>query len=83
MTPDEAIALVDKKAKGRTRYEDKHDFLDEVLVKEIKSLRKRVDELTEGLVQIIRSDDDNEDFDDPDDSDYFDDYNYNDDGDVY
>lgn len=43
MTTDEAIRIVDlKKLKGRTRYEGQEDFLDEVLVAEIKRLRNIV-----------------------------------------
>lgn len=57
MTPNEAMAIVDSKARGRTRYEDQHDFLDEVLVEEIRSLRKKVDELTEKLAQSSDLDD--------------------------
>jgi len=43
MTPQEAIAIVDSKAMGRTRWEGQEDFLDEVLVKEIKRLQKHLD----------------------------------------
>ncbi len=39
MNINEAIRIVDSKANGRTRYEGQEDFLDEVLVKEIKRLR--------------------------------------------
>ncbi len=45
MTPDEAIRIVDSKAQGRTRYEDRHDFLDEILVAEINRLREKATEL--------------------------------------
>ena len=40
MTPDEAIRIVESKAKGHTRYEGQEDFLDEVLVDEIKRLQE-------------------------------------------
>lgn len=63
MTADEAIAIVDEKAKGRTRYEDRHpllggsgtpnNFLDEVLVEEIKKLRQDYDELKETLSELL------------------------------
>ena len=39
MTPEEAVRIVESKSRGRTRYEGQRDFLDEVLVKEIKRLR--------------------------------------------
>ena len=45
MTPDEAIAIVDSKASGRTRYDGQEPFMDEVLVKEIRRLRAVVDKL--------------------------------------
>ena len=39
MTPDEAIRIVNEKSVGRTRYEGREPFLDEVLVGEIERLR--------------------------------------------
>ena len=42
MTADDAIKIVDIKASGRTRYHGQEPFLDEVLVEEIKSLRKKL-----------------------------------------
>lgn len=41
MTPNEAIAIVDKKAEGRTRFEGQPDFLVEVLVAEIRRLTEQ------------------------------------------
>lgn len=68
MTADEAIAIVDEKVRSRTRYEDQHplmkgsgipnDFLDEVLVKEIKKLRQDCDDLEEALSELLDEDDD-------------------------
>lgn len=40
MTADEAIAIVESKARGRTRYEGQEPFVDEVLVAEIRKLRE-------------------------------------------
>lgn len=42
MTPDEAIAIVQSKADGRTRYQGQEPFLDEVLVQEILTLRRKL-----------------------------------------
>lgn len=81
MTADEAIAIVDEKVKSRTRYEDRHplmkgseipnDFLDEVLVKEIKKLRQDCDDLEEALSELLDEDDDKyEDFMEDDCEDY-------------
>ena len=43
MTIDDAIKIVDIKASGRTRYKGQRPFLDEILVKEIKSLRRKLE----------------------------------------
>ena len=43
MTPDEALAIVESKARGRTRYEGQEAFLDEVLAMEIYRLRDLLD----------------------------------------
>ena len=44
MTPDEAIAIVNCKANGRTRYEGQEPYLDEVLAAEIIRLQKLLNE---------------------------------------
>lgn len=45
MTPDEAIAIVNSKASGRTRYAGQEPYIDEVLVAEIERLRSEVSQL--------------------------------------
>lgn len=51
MTADEAIAIVNTKSAGRTRYEGQPDYLDEVLVDEIEQLRNRL-EISEAVNKI-------------------------------
>lgn len=76
MTADEAITIIDENTRGRTRYEDQHDFLDEVLVKEIRELRQKCSSLEEELSQRVDDDYDDDDWencydlDDLDDDDY-------------
>jgi hypothetical protein len=41
MTPEEAIKIVESKARGRTRYEGQAPFMDEVLVNKLLQLAKR------------------------------------------
>jgi len=43
MTPQEAISIVDSRSVGRTRWMGQEDFLDEVLVQEVRRLRKLLD----------------------------------------
>jgi hypothetical protein len=49
MTVDEAIAIVESRARGRTRYEGSPAPLDEVLVAEIERLREEVADLRHAL----------------------------------
>jgi hypothetical protein len=42
MDIDEAISVVNAKARGRTRFEGQKPFIDEVLVAEIERLRKGI-----------------------------------------
>ena len=39
MTPEQAIKIVKEKSRGRTRYEGKKPYIDEVLVAEIERLQ--------------------------------------------
>jgi hypothetical protein len=41
-TVDDALAEVDRRAAGRTRYEGQPDFLDEVLAHEVRQLREQL-----------------------------------------
>ena len=45
MTPDDAIAIVQAKAAGRTRWAGMPPFLDEILVGEIERLRMEIGRL--------------------------------------
>jgi hypothetical protein len=45
MTADEAIALVKRRAAGRTRYDGELPWLDEVLVEEVERLREENERL--------------------------------------
>jgi hypothetical protein len=49
MTPEEAILIVENKARGRTRYEGQEPFLDEILVEEIRRLQNEIRKLNCGL----------------------------------
>ena len=49
MTADEAIAEVDKRSAGRTRYDGCPEYLDEVLVEEIRRLRAQCEALVAAL----------------------------------
>lgn len=55
MTADEAIAIVNIKASGRTRYEGQQAFIDEVLVAEIGNLRAKNARLREALSPLARA----------------------------
>ena len=47
MTPKEAVAIVESKALGRTRYQGQAPFLDEVLVGHIYELRAELARLSD------------------------------------
>jgi len=51
-TADDAIALVNTKANGRTRYEGQEPFVDELLVAEIERLRATVEKLLADFVRV-------------------------------
>lgn len=53
MTPDEAIKIVESKARGRTRYEGQRPFLDEVLVNKLKKMAARWERLRESCQKHI------------------------------
>ena len=53
MTADEAIAIVKSKSSGRTRYEGRPDYIDEVLVNEIERLRAKLEDCTNRYCNLL------------------------------
>lgn len=45
MTPEEAVKIVEARSCGRTRYEGKEPYIDEVLVLEIRRLQNIINKI--------------------------------------